>query len=698
MDAHPLLLEIGTEELPPSSLQTLGMALRDGVLAALDARQLAHGAVHWFATPRRLAVLVEELAATAPARELEILGPPAERARNANGSWTPAAEGFARKQGLQPDDLAVITTDKGDRLGLRKSEPGAIARDEIAAVMASAIEQLPIAKRMRWGSGRAEFVRPVQWLLALYGHDSDLTPADPAARPFGLAMGNTTYGHRFHSPKAIVVTDPMQYRELLRTAHVIADFNERRELVRRQVIACADKLGAVAVIDEALLDEVAALVEWPVALAGSFEPRFLAVPAEALISSMKNHQKYFHVVDDRGALQPHFITVANLESREPQRIVAGNERVIRPRLSDAAFFFDTDRKRPLAARLEQLEQVVFQQQLGTVADKSRRVQALCGVLAPLIGADPVAAGRAAELGKADLVTELVSEFAELQGIAGYYYASHDGETAEVAAAIRDQYLPRFAGDVVPSAPVSVTLAVAERLDTLVGIFGIGQAPTGSRDPFALRRAALAVLRILVENAVDLDLHDALAAAAAQFTEGSLQEGTVTRVMTYMLERFRAWYEDMGIPVAVFRAVAATGPRAPLDIQRRVLAVHQFYQLPEAAALAAANKRVANILEKQGGDAARGPIDPDLLQEGAEQRLASAMTALSEPLAAALAAGDFGGAMAQLATLRESVDQFFDDVMVMAEDAAVRSNRLRLLQQLRDLFLRVADVSELAVAA
>jgi len=467
-------------------------------------------------------------------------------------------------------------------------------------------------------------------------------------------------------------------------------------MIRDQVGDEASALKGNAVIDPDLLDEVTGLVEWPVALTGSFEARFLAVPQEALVSSMKEHQKYFHLVDDDGALMPHFITIANIESEDPVQVIAGNERVIRPRLADAAFFYETDCKTPLAERLPALESVVFQQQLGTVADKCGRIAALASSLAPAIGGEAAPAQRAAQLCKADLVTDMVQEFPDMQGVAGSYYARNDGEDEAVAAALAQQYWPKFAGDRLPEGPTACALALADRLDTLVGIFGIGQAPTGSKDPFALRRASLAVLRILVDKSLDLDLRDCLEQAAAGYPDGVLADGTVEEVLAYILERFRAWYEDVNIPVEIFRAVSATGPSRPLDIHHRVVAVHAFAQLPEAAALAAANKRVSNILGKLEDGHTFGAADPGLFAQAQESALAERMAELADTSGSHLASGEYTEALSCLAGLREPVDAFFDGVMVNAEDEALRNNRLNLLKGLRDLFLGVADISQLAV--
>ncbi len=692
MSTETLLIELGTEELPPKALKSLGLAFRDGVVAGLAQRELGHGEVKWYATPRRLAVQIFEVQLKGEDKHVELLGPPADRARDENGNWSAAAAGFAKKQGVEPEALQVIDTPKGPRVGLNKLEPGLATGECLNEIIHEAIAALPIPKRMRWGASRVEFVRPAHWVVAMLGEQCE------HGNVLGLPTGNTSRGHRFHWPHDIELARPEDYESALAEAKVIASFEERQRSIREQVEVEASGLKATAVIDAGLLDEVTGLVEWPVALTGSFEQRFLEVPQEALVSSMKEHQKYFHVVDGDGNLLPNFITVSNIESTDPIQVIAGNERVIRPRLSDAAFFYQTDRKTPLADRVEKLESIVFQQQLGTLGDKTRRVAGLAGALADSIGASAEQAQRAALLAKTDLVTEMVLEFPDMQGIAGSYYAEHDGEPADVASALAQQYWPRFAGDRLPETAVACALGLADRLDTLVGIFGIGQPPTGSKDPFALRRASLAVLRIIVEKELDLDLRACLDLTASQFPSGVIAQGTAEQVLEYMIERFRAWYEEENIPVEVFKAVAARGPSRPLDIQQRVYAVHAFSQLPEAQALAAANKRVSNILDKvDSGEQVPDEVRKDLLREPAEQSLYESLTRLSGLAGSHLERGEYRQALASLAALREPVDRFFDDVMVNVEETDLRLNRLGLLKQLRDQFLDVADISLLAVS-
>ena len=497
MNTETLLVELGTEELPPKALKSLGLAFRDGIVQGLQQRELPHGQVQWFATPRRLAVLISDVALQAPDKDIEVLGPPVNRARDESGNWTPAAIGFATKQGVPPEQLQAIETPKGARLGLRSTVNGVTAKACLHDIIQSTVHNLPIPKRMRWGASREEFVRPVHWLVAMLGIDCD------HGEILGLPAGNTTRGHRFHSSGAITLARPEDYVTALADAKVVASFELRQQMIRDQVEVEASAINATAIIDQDLLDEVTGLVEWPVALTGTFEQRFLQVPAEALISSMKEHQKYFHLVDAQGALKPNFITIANIESTDPIQVIAGNERVIRPRLADAAFFFDTDKKTPLADRVAKLDSIVFQQKLGTLLDKTQRVVKSCAALAARIGASVTLAERAALLSKTDLATDMVLEFSDMQGIAGSYYALHDGENAEVASALAQQYWPKFAGDRLPETMTACILGLADRLDTLVGIFGIGQPPTGSKDPFALRRASLAALRIVVEKNLDL---------------------------------------------------------------------------------------------------------------------------------------------------------------------------------------------------
>lgn len=691
MNTDTLLVELGTEELPPKALKSLGLAFRDGIVGGLEQRELGYGEVKWFATPRRLAVLISDVQLQAAEKTVEVLGPPLDRARDDDGKWSNATSGFAKKQGMAPEDLQTIQSPKGPRLGLTKILPGASAQAALNAMIESSLQGLPIPRRMRWGAGRESFVRPVHWIVAMLGENSDY------GEIFNLRTGNTTYGHRFHSSGPITLGHAEDYESALASAKVVASFEQRQQMIRNQVEQQANVLGARAVIAPDLLDEVTGLVEWPVALTGSFEERYLQVPPEALISSMKEHQKYFHLVDNSNELLPRFITVANIESSDPQQVIAGNERVIRPRLSDAAFFFETDKKTTLNDRLPALSNIVFQQKLGSLLDKTERVSKLATILASDIGAPVALAQRAAQLSKTDLVTDMVLEFADMQGIAGSYYALHDGEEADVASALAQQYWPKFAGDRLPETATACALGLADRLDTLVGIFGIGQPPSGSKDPFALRRASLAVLRILVEKRLDLDLRESLHSAVAHYPEHTLADGTAEQVFEYMIERFHAWYEEKDIPIEVFKSVSARNLSRPLDIQRRVEAVHAFSLLPQAQALAAANKRVSNILGKLGSAHSFGDVSAHLLVEVQEKVLLACLENLSLTCQKHLAHDEYTEALSCLADLREPVDAFFDDVMVNVEDASLRDNRLNLLKRLRDLFLEVADISLLAVS-
>ncbi len=689
------LVEIGTEELPPKALLTLSNAFRDEILTRLSTEQLAFGEVQTFAAPRRLAVVIKGLDEQAPTKEIIAWGPPVKVAFDADGSPSRAAEAFAKKNGVPVDELAnkIENDGKQDKLCHRATEPGRITTNLLGPIVEAALAALPIPKRMRWGARREEFVRPVHWIVMLLGNDI------VNAQVMGLSAGNTSRGHRFHSKGDIAIQSPSRYEDSLRSAHVITNFAERRELIRQGVITAAENAGGVAVISDALLNEVTALNEWPVPLLGRFEERFLAVPSEALVSSMAEHQKYFHVVNSDGQLLPMFITVANIESKDPAQVINGNERVIRPRLADAAFFYETDKKSTLEVRRESLKSIVFQAKLGSVFDKTERVARLAEILAPMTGAEPPLARRAAELSKSDLVSEMVGEFDDLQGTMGRYYAINDGEHAEVAEALFEQYLPRFAGDAIPITATGATLALADRLDTLVGIFGIGQPPTGSKDPFALRRASLGVLRIIVERGIDLDLHEVLTAAVSQHTSLGTDSGAIKatskQVLTYIIDRLRSWYEDENIPTEAFQAVAARQLSNPLDIHQRVQAVHAFNQLVEAAALAAANKRVSNILSKQVDSTIPVEVDNTLLVDSAEKALALSLAELTTEVKPLLQDRDYTEVLKQLARLRQPVDQFFDDVMVMVDDDTLRNNRLALLQQLRNLFLEVADISLLA---
>jgi len=679
MSQHDFLVELGTEELPPKALKTLSDAFLNGITAGLEAAGISFAAATPFASPRRLAVLVGDIQLQQPDRTIEKRGPSTQAPEK-------AIQGFAGSCGVGMDQLDVMETPKGNYYVYRGVEKGQSTASLLPEIVSDSLNKLPIPKRMRWGSSRTEFVRPVKWLVMLLGDEV------VDAEVLGLKAGRKTRGHRFHYNHEIEIMVPADYpKALLETGKVIADFSARREMIREQVIREGERIGGTTQIDDDLLDEVTALNEWPVALTGRFEERFLEVPAEALISSMKENQKYFHALDAQGKLMPYFITLANIESKDPQQVIEGNEKVIRPRLSDAAFFFETDKKQPLEARIEKLKNVVFQQQLGTIFEKTQRIEGLAAAISDLIGGNAEYARRAAALSKCDLMTDMVFEFTELQGLMGYHYALHDGEAEEVAQALNEQYMPRFAGDDLPSARTGIALAIADRLDTLTGLFGINQPPTGSKDPFALRRAALGVLRIIVEHKLDIDLHELLSIAVAQHNNLPAEEGLADRVLDFMLDRFRAWYDDRGISAETFLSVHALRPTSPLDFDRRIEAVNHFRNLPEAAALAAANKRVSNILAKQGGSISTD-TNSSLLHEHAERELANQLDNIEGEITPLFERGEYRDALERLAQLRTTVDLFFDQVMVMAEDESLKLNRLALLARLRRLFLGVADIS------
>jgi glycyl-tRNA synthetase beta chain len=691
MAKRDFLVEIGTEELPPKSLLTLANAFADGIAKGLDGAGLLHGPVQRYATPRRLAVRVRRLVEQQPDRAIERRGPPLKAAFDAQGSATQAALAFARSCGTEVAALEKLETPKGVWMVYRGTEAGASTVSLLPAIVQAALDALPIAKRMRWGAGEAEFVRPVHWVLMIFGRE--VVPCEI----LGVSSGELTYGHRFMAPKAIRIASPASYvGALQKRGRVMVDIDERRETIRKGVAAVAAGLNGAAVVDDALLDEVTALVEWPVPLAGRFDAKFLELPAEVPIATMQDHQRYFPVRDADGRLMPWFVTVSNIESTDPAQVIAGNERVVRPRLSDAAFFWASDRKHRLESRRDDLKRVTFQTQLGSLYDKSERVGALATDIAASIGGDAVLASRAAALCKCDLLTSMVGEFPELQGLMGRYYAEHDGEAAEVCAAMREQYLPRFAGDELPSTRTGMAVAIADRLDTIAGIFAIGQKPTGTRDPFGLRRAALGLLRIAVERRLELDLPRLIGNALAALPLAAT-ENTAAEVYAYVFERLRAYYleGDAGLAITpeMFDAVLATHPASPLDFDSRLRALAEFLRLPDAQSLAAANKRIANILRKAPGPVGDS-IDEDLLRDPAEQILGEQLVAIARMVEPKFQARNYTDALKDLAVLRGAIDEFFDSVMVMADDPALRANRLALLGRLRSLFMHAADLSRL----
>jgi glycyl-tRNA synthetase beta chain len=685
------LAELGTEELPPLALPELERAFAAGVRTGLAEAGLPFAELRSFATPRRLAVLVRGLAEQQPAQTLKLKGPPVSAAFGKDGAPTAAAAKFAEKCGVDVAALARVTEGKGEFLFYSGSKPGVATTTLLPAIVQKALDALPIPKRMRWGSSNAEFVRPVHWLTMLFG--GQLIPA----RILDTDAAIATRGHRFMAPLELPLASPADYEATLRTSgKVIADFATRREEIRRQVEAVGKKLGGAALLDDSLLDEVTALVEWPSALAGEFEARFLDLPREVLISTLQQHQRYFPVTGADGRLLPHFITVANIESRDPSKVRAGNERVVRPRLSDAAFFWAQDRKQPLAARLAGLDAVTFQAKLGSIGDKVRRVKTLAGEIALLIETERAPVERAAELAKCDLLTLMVGEFPELQGVMGRYYAAADGEAVEISAAIDEHYLPRVAGGTLPASLAGVAVALADKLDTLAGIFSIGQKPSGTKDPFGLRRAAIGVLRILIEKKFDLDLR-ALVTRAIEL-QPARSPSADAEVWEFILERLRAYLLDSasagsvpGATTEMIDAVRASTPVSPLDFTARLRALVGFLALPEASSLTAANKRISNILKKADGGAS-GSVDVTLLREPAEKSLHESLASIYADVERAVTKRDYTGALSRLARLRPAVDAFFDAVMVNAEDAALRRNRLALLAQLRGSFARIADLS------
>lgn len=686
MTTQNFLAEIGTEELPPKALKKLAAAFAENVENELNQASLSFDKVEWYAAPRRLAVKVLNLATNQPSKEIEKRGPAVSAAFDAEGKPTKAAEGWARGCGITVDQAERLATDKGEWLVHRARIEGQPTKNLMLDIVARSLANLPIPKTMRWGDKTVQFVRPVHTVTLLLG--GELIEGEI----LGIASGRTIRGHRFLGEAEFQIAHADDYPQMLKDkGSVIADFNERRAIILADSQAKATALGGVADIEDDLLDEVTSLVEFPNVLTATFEERFLAVPAEALVYTMKGDQKYFPIYDKNGKLLPHFIFVSNINPEDPTAIIEGNEKVVRPRLTDAEFFFKTDLKQRLEDRLPRLETVLFQQQLGTLLDKTKRIQALAGEIAEQIGADKAKAARAGLLSKCDLMTNMVFEFTDTQGVMGMHYARHDGEDEEVAVALNEQYMPRFAGDQLPKSLVASAVALADKFDTLTGIFGIGQAPKGSADPFALRRAALGALRIIVEKNLPLDLEKIVEKSTALFGDKLTNKNVVDDVVDFMLGRFRAWYQDEGIAVDVIQAVLARRPTKPADFDARVRAVSHFRTLDSAQALAAANKRVSNILAKVEGKIS-SKIDRTLLLEPEEKALAEQVIALQTELAPVFAKGEYQTALDRLAGLREVVDNFFDKVMVNAEDEKLRQNRQAILNVLRNLFLQVADIS------
>ena len=689
MSTQDLLIEIGTEELPPKALSFLSHALEELIKNSLKSAGLHSKSVKRFATPRRLALLVTELDVAQKDKQIKRIGPALSAAFETNGEATPAALGFARSCGVEVNQLGKTKKEGVEKLSFLSSEKGSETKDLIPDIVTQAMNKLPVPKRMRWGESREEFVRPVHWIIILFGNKVLNLSA------YGVCSSNKTFGHRFHHNFEILIDDAADYENRLEvTGHVIPNFEKRKELIRTLLREEGVKANATTIIDEELLEEVSSLIEYPVALTGNFDPEFLEVPAEALILAMKSHQKCFYLVDANNKLLPKFVAISNIISKDPAQVIKGNERVIRPRLADARFFFEKDKESTLASRMEPLGAIVFQDKLGSVFDKSKRVASLAKEIAIELDAEEALCERAALLSKCDLITNMVGEFADLQGLMGAYYARNDGEPIEVCEALHEQYLPRFAGDKLPESTTGAILAIADKLDTMVGLFGIGQPPTGSKDPFALRRSAIGILRILVERELDLNIMKAISASISAHGDTDFQVDTDELVFDFLLERFRAWYQESGISSGVFQSVFVIKPQRPLDFYHRIQAVNSFNKLSEAVALSAANKRVSNLLSKQERVSESGICNVDLLVEPSEKVLYEAIQDKILEVAPMFEEGNYTAGLQSLSTLKQAVDMFFDNVLVMHEDERIRANRLALLQELRALFLRTADISYL----
>lgn len=693
MLAKDFLLEIGCAELPPATLHKLSSALSDGIRAELDKAALRYNEIHAYATPRRLAVHVTDLVASQMPRQIERQGPSLKAAYDKDGTPTLACLGFARSCGVSTDQLDIKETDKGKWVYCRLEQPGKPTVELLPEIVATAIKKIPVKKPMRWGNHTTSFVRPVHWVVMIYGKDLIATTI------LGQATTRETRGHRFHHPKPLAITHAKDYQQLLHThGMVIANYDKRREQICKLIRKAASTVGT-AIIEQDLLNEVTSMVEWPTALLGRFKAEFLELPPEVLITSMKVHQRCFPLVNDKSELQPYFVLVSNIESKNPHTVIQGNERVINARLADASFFYDNDLRTTLESRLKKLAAVVFQRQLGTLADKARRIAKLAGEIARRLDLkDEKSVQRGGLLAKCDLVSEMVNEFPALQGIMGYYYALNDKEPTEIAVTIKEHYQPKFSGDALPSTTAGCCVALADRLDTITGILGINKLPTGDKDPFALRRAALGVLRILIEKELPLDLMDLLKRTTKiqkGFQLDVPNKDVAPQAFDFIMERLRTWYLDKNITVDVFAAVSACSPSSPLDFHQRIQAVQQFQTLPEANALTAANKRVSNILKKQTQDMGVKEVDAALFESDAERNLAKLLKSEAQTVNNLYKKADYQKALSELATFKEPVDTFFDEVMVMVDDKKTRNNRLALLRSLRQLFSQVADISLLS---
>ena len=679
------LVEIHTEELPPKTLLKLAEAFQSQIVERIQKAELSFDRCDVYAAPRRLAVCVKNLASSQPDQTVERKGPAINAAFDAHGKPTPACVGFARSCGVTPQELLTIKNHQGEWVGYQQHVPGKSVAELMPAIVEQSAMALPISKRMRWGNGDVQFVRPVHSVILMYG--DQVIPATI----LGCVTGRKTRGHRFHSPGWLTISRVSDYNDLLMKNHVMADFANRRAAIQNDANkVCAHE--GMPVLSNELLDEVAGLVEWPIAIYGYFDDAFLQLPEEVLISSMQDHQRYFPVKDSQGKLLPAFVAISNIDSKDPERVRHGNERVLRARLADAAFFFATDKHESLQQRVERLKGIVFQAKLGTLYDKAERISHIASFIASKIGASVELSARAGLLAKADLTTNMVNEFPELQGVMGGYYANHDGEADDVAQAIREQYMPRFAGDKLPGSLIGQVVAIADRIDTLVGTFGMNQIPTGEKDPFGLRRAAVGILRILIEDEIDLDLREVLDVAVSCYKAKLENKDVVAQILNFMQERLRFWYLEQEISADVFAAVAALSITNPLDVHQRVKAVQAFKNLSEAETLSVANKRVSNILSKYVDVLDAKKIDPEYFENAAETELARQLEVKSQLVKDLYQSGKYDQVLLQLAELRQPIDDFFDTAMVMTDDKQRRENRILLLSKLRALFLQVADIA------
>tara|TARA_B110001469_G_scaffold127851_1_gene151164 strand:+ start:4409 stop:6475 length:2067 start_codon:yes stop_codon:yes gene_type:complete len=687
MSTETLLIELGTEELPPKALKKLAVTFLEQIKWQLDSAELAYEEIKWFATPRRMAVVVSQLVGRQADKIIDKRGPAVNVAFDVDGNASKAAIGWARSNGIEIGQAERLKTDKGEWLLHRATQAGKSVEDLIPEIVNTALTKLPIPKPMRWGSAKTQFIRPVHTLTLLYGSKVII------GETLGVFSDNKITGHRFHHNGLVTINHANDYEASLKKAFVIADYDERQQLIFEQINKAAASINGKALIDTELLEEVTGLVEWPVTLVGSFDKSFLDIPAEPLIYSMKDHQKYFPVLGEDGQLINKFIFVANIESKDPKQVVFGNEKVIRPRLADAEFFFNTDKKHTLESRLMKLESVLFQKQLGSLKEKSERIAQLSEFIAVELNENKDDAYRAGLLSKTDLLTDMVLEFPQVQGTMGKYYARNDGESEAIAQALEDQYRPRYAGDDLPDGQIGCAVAIADKVDSLVGIFGINQAPKGDKDPFALRRAAIGLIRIIIEKDLNLDIAILVNESIKLFSDKLINKNTAENVIDFVMGRFRAYYQEKKFNIDVIQAVLAKKPTAPLDFDKRIKAVSYFRDLVEAEALAAANKRVGNILAKFDGELYE-IFNDELAEEGAESLLATVYSDINNTIIPLLAEQDYQAALTELAKLKAPIDNFFDNVMVMSDDEAVKINRLTLLNQIRNSFLAIADISVL----